>query len=103
MESRVQLLHAIDNPPISSVEYQIKDYCVVKINELVDSIKLKPKNTILVEWDCIDKHNPVPISIQFKGLSHLNENEHFTVTVSPKRFQKFINSHTSIISSVGYK
>jgi hypothetical protein len=103
LESREQLISAIDNTPISTVEYKISDYCALKINEGEHTFKLKPKNMLVVEWDCTDKYAPTPVSVSFKGLSQVDETTLFPISIPAKKFNKFIESHSTIVHTVGYK
>ncbi len=76
LESREQLLKAIENTPIAVLEYNIKKYCSLPVGDNISekqSISLKPKNTIIVEWCYENVDNPQPQSIRFPDSSDDNE------------------------------
>ena len=66
MDSKRQLLSAIENTPVSVIEYEIRKYCTLSIGESTDSavtIALKPRQKILIEWVYTNKDHPTPEKI----------------------------------------
>lgn len=98
LESKEQLLKAIENTPISIVEYEVKKYCNILTGESeIDKelVGLKPKNTLVVEWRYDDLYNPTPMSIKFKGVKNLDDSEQFPVFWSGKKLSTWLTRHTN--------
>lgn len=96
LESKEQLLKAIHNTPTSIIEYEVRKYCTLPIGELEiekETISLKPKNTIIVEWRYDDINNPTPMNIRFKGLKELDETEQYSTFWNSSKFQKWLIRH----------
>ncbi len=96
LDSKEQLLKAIENTPISVVEYEIRKYCNMTIGENEtekELISLKPRNNIIVEWRYDDINNPTPIAVKFKGLKTLDEGEQFPMFWSSSKLQKWLLRH----------
>lgn len=102
LESKEQLLKAIENTPISKVEYEVAKYCTLNLNEKNNPISLKPKNKIVVEWQYDDVYNPTPISIKFKGVKNVAESIQYDIEIPIFKLQKFLSRHTHIIQPIGY-
>lgn len=95
LESKEQLLQAIKNTPVSIVEYEVKKYCSLAINEDIDPISFKPKNKLLIEWRYDDVHNPTPISARVIGVKNINEDEQYEINIPKLKLQKFLARHTA--------
>jgi hypothetical protein len=92
LESRAQLLKAIENTPIAVLEYDIRKYCTIQVGESEDEkqlISLKPKNKLIVEWSYEDINDPEPISVR------LSTNESFDVFWSGEKMKKWLVRHAS--------
>jgi hypothetical protein len=80
VDSKNQLLAAIEETPIHTSTYCVKKYCKLVIGESKndkDSIPLKPSNIIKVKWLYDDPDNPKPLSLTFEGVRGIiNESEH---------------------------
>jgi len=102
LESKEQLLKAIEKTPISIIEYEVRKYCTLPINETIEPVSLRPKNKIIVEWRYDDIHNPTPLSIRFKGVKNLDESEQYDIDMSCIKLQKFLSRHATTIPLTGY-
>ncbi|MCK9369660.1 hypothetical protein M0R04_07110 [Candidatus Dojkabacteria bacterium] len=95
LESKEQLMDAIKNTPVSTIEYEIYKYCSIPVAECdVDAISLRPKNKILIEWSYDDIHNPTPLSIKFKGVKDIDEDDQYNLNIPRIKLQKFLDRHT---------
>ena len=102
LDSREQLLKAIDNDPITILEYEIRKYCTIPIGESNDNkqiISLKPKNKIIIEWSYLDPTNPIPTNIQFDGIDSDEINRTFW---SSDKLTKWLSRHARDGKEVGY-
>ncbi len=98
LESREQLLNAVNNTPITVVEYEICKYCSIPVVEGdSDTISLRPKNKILIEWRYDDVYNPTPTSVQFRGVKGIEEGEQYLLNIPRIKLQKFLDRHTKSI------
>ncbi len=105
LESREQLLKAIENTPISVLEYDIRSYCNLQVGESEDEkqiIGLKPKNKLIVEWSYEDINNPQPLSIRFSGLSTIQSDEHFDTLWTGQKLTKWLSNHAGKGIETGY-
>jgi hypothetical protein len=94
LESKEQLMNAIKNTPVSIVEYEVCKYCSIPVSESdVETISLRPKNKILVEWRYDDIHNPTPISVRFKGVKGVDDSDQYMLDISRIKLQKFLDRH----------
>lgn len=87
IESKEQLLKAIENTPISIVEYEIKKYCSIALGESQDEkhlVGLKPKQRIIVEWRYLTVDNPIADTIQLVGLNETDDEKYVTFWSSIK-------------------
>ena len=81
LESKKQLLQAIKESPIQTVNYDITTYCKLIVGEKDDkqTISLKPKQSIVIEWEYSDINDvPNPISIRFEDVRDVDDLEEFT-------------------------
>ncbi|MGZ8924629.1 MAG: hypothetical protein ACXW2E_01975 [Nitrososphaeraceae archaeon] len=96
LESKEQLLQAINNPPISTIEYEVRKYCTIPIGETESDkqlIGLKPKQKIIVEWKYDSITNPQPISISFFGLKDITESEQFSTSWTGSKLRNWLARH----------
>ena len=71
MDSKRQLLSAIQNTPVTVIEYEIRKYCTLSVGEtpeLAVIIALKPRQTILIEWLYTNKDHPTPEKISILNM-----------------------------------
>lgn len=99
LESREQLLKAIEKIPTTIIEYNIEDYCTLVIGENdteKESISLKPKQSIIVEWRYDDINNPTPVTIQFVGgVKNVDESEQYSMFWPGSKLQKWLSRHAN--------
>lgn len=96
LESKEQLLKAIENTPVSVVEYEVRKYCSLTLGETEDEktlVGLKPRQKIVVEWRYTTVDNPTPESIQFLGVKDLDEDEKHPTFWSGTKLQKWLARH----------
>lgn len=97
LESKEQLLKAIENIPVTIVEYEVRKYCTFPVGTSESEkelINLKPKNKIIVEWKYDDIHHPTPTQISFKGTKNLDESERCSIFWSGDKLNKWLVRHT---------
>lgn len=96
LDSKQQLLKAIENTPISIEEYEIKKYCSLVLGETEDEkslVALKPKQKIVVEWEYTSVNDPTPNSIKFVGVKDVDQDERFSTFWSGNKLQKWLVRH----------
>jgi hypothetical protein len=96
LESKEQLLKAIENTPVTVIEYEVKKYCSLAVGEAEEEkqlIGLKPKQKIIVEWRYTTVNNPTPEVIKFSGVKDLAEDEAHTTFWSGNKLQKWLARH----------
>lgn len=106
IESRDQLLQAIDNTPVSLIEYDICKYCSIPVGETEDekiSIGLRPKNKIIVEWRYDNLLNPTPLSVRFTGSKDAEDNEKYTTFLTGTKLHQWLRKHASEGQNNGHK
>lgn len=105
LESREQLLKAIENTPITILEYDIRKYCTIPIGESSDEkqlISLKPKNKIIVEWNYENIDNPQPVSIKFPGINEEIEDEQFSTFWTGQKLNKWLMRYANKGNEIYY-
>lgn len=104
VESRDQLLKAIDNIPITVMEYEVRKYCnlVVGTAEAPTTIQLKPKQHIRITWMCQNPLLPIPESIHIVDQGILSESSH-PITTNSDKLQKWLIRHTHEGINHGHK
>ena len=99
IESKKQLIEAIERSPIQSHTYKIIKYCKlgIDIDGKKTDVLLKPKQTISVSWSYRDVHdaNPTPISVSFHDLPNMDEMDKYNFVLPPNRVSAWIDSNTS--------
>lgn len=96
LESKQQLLKAIENTPITVVEYEVKKYCSLVLGETEDEkvlVALKPKQKIVVEWEYVSVNNPTPNSIKFVGVKDVDQDETYSTFWAGTKLQKWLLRH----------
>jgi hypothetical protein len=97
LDSKKQLLMAINEHPIQTVTYDVVSYCKLIVGEKVDKyqVSLKPKQSIIVEWEYENVHTaPKPISIRFENVRDVDEYEEFVTYWSGDKFKSWLNKNT---------
>lgn len=98
LESKDQLLKAIENTPTAIVEYEVKKYCSLTVGESEEEkslIGLKPKHKIVVEWRYDSVQDPTPEAIQFIGLKDIDEDEKMQTFWSGTKLTKWLARHAT--------
>ena len=97
LDSKDQLLKAIENTPVSIVEYEVSKYCSLTLGESEDSkmvINLKPKQKVILEWHYITIANPTPEYVRLVGLKETDEDEKHDVYWTGSKLTKWLSRHT---------
>lgn len=98
LESKKQLREAIEQTPVTVIEYEVKKYCSLCIGETKQesrTVGLKPKQQIIIEWRYDQLDDPTPTYIKFNNIKavDLDEEQHPTYW-SGKKLQKWLIRHT---------
>lgn len=96
LESKDQLLKAIENTPVALVEYKVKKYCSLPVGETEDEkevVGLKPQHKVIVEWRYDDINNPTPESIQIIGPTDIDDGERFATFWAGSKLRKWLMRH----------
>lgn len=97
LDSKDQLLKAMENTPIAIVEYEVKKYCSLTLGESEEAknvIGLKPKQKIIVEWHYANIDNPTPEYVRLVGVKETDEDEKHDVYWSGTKLSKWLSRHT---------
>jgi hypothetical protein len=97
LDSKKQLLMAINEHPVQTVTYDIVSYCKLVLGERDDKhqVSLKPKQSIVVEWEYASVDvTPTPISIKFENVKDIDEDEEFVTYWTGDKFKKWLNKNT---------
>lgn len=92
LESKDRLREAANNVPQHTATYDIRKYCKLVVGESKDEkeyIKLKPKNTVIVEWKYDDVDNPTVLSICFEG-TEAPQNQQYNALWSGERLVRWL-------------
>lgn len=103
LDSREQLLRAIQNTPITNEVYEVKKYCTLNVGETEDNavlLKLKPKQQVIVEWLYADVNNPTPQSVRVVGAKEIDESNKHDVFWTGTKLSKWLLRHASRSSNV---
>lgn len=98
LESKEQLLRAIENTPVSITTYDVKKYCTLTLGESEDEkilVGLKPKSQVIVEWRYVDVHNPSPESVRIVGSKDVDSELKHDVFWTGNKLQKWLMRHTT--------
>ena len=97
LESKNQLINAMDNVPVALQEYEVRNYCSLTVGEDDDEkqvITLKPKNRIVVEWQYDTVARPLPLSVKVIGVTDIDECESFPTYWTNEKLKKWLSHHT---------
>ena len=97
LESKQQLLKAVEEYPRVVTEYSVVKYCSLVVeDENGDSVtaSLKPKQTLIVEWICDDPINPQVASVMIDGCREVDPEHKFSTTWSRQKTHKWLNTNT---------
>lgn len=65
IDSKSQLLEAMNDIPISLIEYNVSTYCHLSaLKDNKEKINLRPRYKLIVEWQYLDLYDPTPLSIK---------------------------------------
>ena len=106
LESKQQLRKAIENTPVSIVEYEVRKYCTLVLGETEDEknlVSLKPKQKLLIEWRYDHIDNPTPEYIKIVGSQTLGEDDKQSTYWSGVKLQKWLQRYTKQGENNGYK
>jgi hypothetical protein len=93
LDSKNKLRKAIQNTPVASTYYIVKKYCKLRVGDKMNErreIPLKPRQTIIVEWQYDDINDPQPNSVVF---SDSGQEEH-PVYWSGRKLQEWLSKNT---------
>lgn len=97
LESKKQLHKAIENTPVTIVEYEVCKYCSIVIGETKEEssiVGLRPKQKIIVQWRYDNINNPTPDYVRIVGTTMLDESEEQITYWSGQKLQKWLSRHT---------
>lgn len=97
LDSKDQLLKAIENTPVSIIEYEVSKYCSLTLGETEEDkqlVGLKPKHRVIVEWRYTSIDNPTPENIRIQGVKDVDEDESYNTFWSGTKLQKWLLRHT---------
>lgn len=106
LDSKEQLLKAIENVPTAIVEYEVKKYCSLPVGETEDEkslIGLKPKNKVIVEWRYDNPSHPTPEAVRLKGPHDVGQDEKFATFWSGAKLAKWLARHAQRGENNGHK
>lgn len=93
VDSKTALLEAVKQTPITRVEYEIRNYCTLSVGEAVEeatTFSLKPKQTVIIEWECSDLDRPEPrnVTVDARGTA-----QEYKVHWSGTKLHKWLLRH----------
>lgn len=97
LESKEQLLKAVENVPVSSKIYEVVHYCSIPLGEYEEDktvVNLKPKQKIVVKWQYDSLTDPTPLNIKLQGIKEIDEDEQYQTFWSNNKLQKWLKRHT---------
>ena len=97
LESKEQLLKAIENVPVSTKVYEIVHYCAIPLGEYEEdkiTVSLKPKQKIIIDWQYDSITHPTPLNIKLQGVVAIDEDEQYQTFWTNEKLQKWLKRHT---------
>lgn len=95
LESKETLRDALKETPKTKVEYEVNKYCTFPIGDPAtrQTIKLKPRNKLLISWLHEDIKNPKALKVSFEGTDSDNTDEQ--PTWSDTKLLKWLLNNTN--------
>jgi hypothetical protein len=96
LNSREQLVAAIESAPKSITEHVVTKYCGISLGESEANkyqVFLRPGYKVLIEWRYDDINNPTPINVQLVG-STIDDTGTRDVFWSKDKLNKWLGRHT---------
>ena len=96
-ESKTQLLSAITNVPTVVRSYDLTKYCSLVLeddNGDPETISLKPKNSILIEWKYPTPQTPELHSISIINHEEIDSDDKYNTQWTTEKFNKWLSRHT---------
>jgi len=97
LESKTQLLKAINNCPERVAVYKVKKYCNLVVGESKDDkikISLKPKQKIHIKWKYVNE-TPDPVMIKVENVKDVNPDDMFSTFWQSDRLIKWLNRNAN--------
>lgn len=97
LESKTQLVEAVNSIPKTTKVYNVKKYCSLPIGEREEEkkiIPLKPNQKIIVEWIYNDIDNPEVLNVKFNTATELDD-EPQEIFWPSKKLQKWLMRYTT--------
>lgn len=105
LEGKEQLRKAIENTPMTIVEYEVRKYCSIAIGESKEDgmiVGLKPKQKLIIQWRYDNLENPTPDYVKFVGVTSLDE-EQQPLFWSGQKLHKWLIRHAKEGQIHGHK
>ena len=102
LDSKDQLIKAMENVPVAIQEYEVRKYCTLTVGEDEEekkAIALKPKNRIIIEWQYDNVDRPMPLSVKVVGSPEVDDTEPFNTFWSNEKLKKWLSVHTKELQS----
>lgn len=102
MDSKRQLIEAIKLTPTTLIEYEIRKYCTLSVGSDADdsqTIALKPKQVLTVEWVYHNPSNPTPAKITLSDKDTLIEQD---MHWSNEKLTKWLMRHAKEGKNLGH-
>ena len=93
LDSKEKLLKAVTESPIRVATYTVKKYCKIPLGESKEEkeyVALKPKHCIVVEWKYSNPERPEPLSVRFKNIKNILEDDEFSTYWSSEKLQQWL-------------
>lgn len=106
LEGKEQLRKAIENVPVTIIEYEVRKYCTLTLGESAEEssiIQLKPKQKLTIRWSYLNPLAPIPEYIQVDTGDMLTENEEYSTFWTTEKLQKWLIRHTREGMNYGHK
>jgi len=97
LESKERLRIAIEETPKQSITYRVSKYCKLMVGETKEEkefIKLKPNQTIIIEWFYDEIDNPTILNVQFNGVSEAIDNTPYGMYWRSTKIRNWLATNT---------
>ena len=99
LDSKEQLREAaLSTSPKRTAEYKVFKYCKIAVGENKEekqSIPLKPKHKLFVDWLYEDSENPTPVSIRIEGPDDIPTDQTFAAFWQSERLAKWLDRNSN--------